>query len=138
MERFSATTVERDEVRVLFISIADDVSEMKDAWERLEGIVGTRGRKFFGAFYPARQEYRVCVQLKEEDDPDALGLEAGTLPGGRYLRARLRGEPPAVYERIGPTFQELARGTTSDDTRPSIEFYRRRDEIDLLLPVTGE
>jgi hypothetical protein len=23
-----------------------------------------------------------------------------------------------------------------DDARPSIEFYRRRDEIDLLLPVT--
>jgi len=25
--------------------------------------------------------------------------------------------------------------TTPDDSRPSIEFYRRRDEIDLLLPV---
>jgi hypothetical protein len=25
--------------------------------------------------------------------------------------------------------------TTPDDGCPSIEFYRRRDEIDLLLPV---
>jgi len=25
--------------------------------------------------------------------------------------------------------------TTPDDVRPSIEFYRPRDEIDLLLPV---
>jgi hypothetical protein len=26
--------------------------------------------------------------------------------------------------------------TTSDETRPSVEFYRRFDEIDLLLPIT--
>jgi DNA gyrase inhibitor GyrI len=132
-----ASPVEREEVEVMFIRIPDDVGEMKAAWERLEGLVGTRGRKFFGAYYPATKEYRVCVQLKEEDDPDALGLETGTFPGGHYLRVRLRGEPPEVYERIGPTFQELARSTTPDETRPSIEFYRRFDEIDLLLPVPG-
>jgi len=130
--------VERDEVRVMFISVRDDVGEMREAWQRLEELVGTRGRKFFGAFYPPTKEYRVCVELRDEDDPGKLGLEAGALPGGRYLRVRLRGEPPAVYDRIGLTFQELARSTTSDDTRPSIEFYRRRDEIDLLLPVPDE
>ena len=64
------------------------------------------------------------------------GLERGTLPGGRYLRARLRGEPPAVYERIGPTFEELMRQARPDESRPSIECYRRLDEIDLLLPVS--
>jgi hypothetical protein len=48
---------------------------------------------------------------------------------------RLQGEPPEVYERIGPTFAALARAARPDPTRPSIEFYRRRDEIDLLLPV---
>jgi DNA gyrase inhibitor GyrI len=69
------------------------------------------------------------------DDPAALGLESGTLPGGRYLRARLRGEPPEVYERIGPTFEALVKTAHPDSTRPSIEFYRQRDEIDLLLPV---
>jgi hypothetical protein len=50
---------------------------------------------------------------------------------------RLRGEPPEVYERIAPTFETLAETARPDETRPSIEFYRRRDEIDLLLPVTG-
>ena len=44
-----------------------------------------------------------------EGDELVPGLESGTLPGGRYLRARLRGDPPAVYERIGPTFDELMR-----------------------------
>ena len=41
----------------------------------------------------------------------------------------------ALYERIGPTFEELLKEATPDETRPSIEFYRRHDEIDLLLPV---
>ena len=42
-----------------------------------------------------------------------------------------------MYERIAPTFEALAEAARPDDTRPSIEFYRRRDEIDLLLPVAG-
>ena len=89
-----------------------------------------------GRLIPSAREYRVCVQVRAGDDPDALGLEAGTLPGGRYLRSRLRGEPPEVYERIGPTFAALVKAARPDETRPSIEFYRHRDEIDLLLPVT--
>jgi DNA gyrase inhibitor GyrI len=84
---------------------------------------------------PATGEYRACVEAREGDDPTALGLESGRLPGGRYLRTRLRGEPPQVYERIAPTFGALVKTTRPDETRPSIEFYRRRDEIDLLLPV---
>jgi hypothetical protein len=43
-----------------------------------------------------------------------------------------------VYDRIGPTFEALARTARADPTRPSIEFYRRRNQIDLLLPVAGE
>ncbi|HSC50027.1 MAG TPA: hypothetical protein VLD16_07165 [Gaiellaceae bacterium] len=72
------------------------------------------------------------------DDAAALGLEEGSLPGGRYLRARLRGEPPALYERIGPTFEQLVSRTPPDETRPSLEFYRRHDEVELLLPVSDE
>jgi hypothetical protein len=130
--------VVREPVEVMFIRTNDDVAEFGPAWQRLEELVGTRGRKFFGAFYPATQEYRVCVQIQQGDDPTALGLETGTLPAGRYLRERIRGEPPALYERIAPTFQELLKHATSDETRPSIEFYRRHDEIDLLLPVVDE
>jgi hypothetical protein len=62
-------------------------------------------------------------------------LETGTLPGGRYAQVRLQGEPPAVYERIAPAFERLARRPDRDPSRPGLEFYRRRDVIDLLLPV---
>ena len=93
--------VEREPVEVMFIRTADDPSEFGPAFQRLEELVCTHGRKFFGAFYPP-MEYRACIQLKEPDDPSALGLETGTLPGGRYLRERIRGEPPALYERSAP------------------------------------
>jgi hypothetical protein len=131
----AATPVERADIPVMFLRTADDPVEMRRAWERLEELVGLRGRKFFGAYDESTREYRVCVQVREGDDPDALGLESGTLPGGLYLRARLRGDPPEVYERIGPTFAALVKAVRPDATRPSIEFYRRRNEIDLLLPL---
>jgi len=129
--------VEREPVEVMFICTNDDVAEFGPAFQRLEELVGTRGRKFFGAFYPQAKKYRACVQVTEGDDPKALGLESGVLPGGRYLRERIRGEPPALYEQIAPTFQELLKHAAEDEARPSIEFYRRHDEIDLLLPVSS-
>jgi DNA gyrase inhibitor GyrI len=84
-------------------------------------------------------EYWVCVQMREGDDPGALGLglEEGTLPGGQYARERLEGDAPAVYGLIKPTFDRLAEQRSDEDvSRPSIEFYRRNDVIDLLLPVS--
>ena len=133
-----AAPVEREEIAVMFIRTPDDVMAFGPAFERLEQLVGLRGRKYYGAFYPREKEYRACVELQEGDDPQALGLERGTLQGGRYLRTRLRGEPPELYGRIGPTFEALIGQTAPDESRPSIEFYRRHDEIDLLLPVPGE
>jgi len=127
--------VEREEVAVMYRVTDDNPEEMGRAWAELEAVVGLRGRKFFGTFQPSTGEYRVCVQLRDGDDPEALGLKVGTLPDGRYLRLRLEGEPPAVYERIAPSFEALVKQADPDPDRPSIEFYRRRDVIDLLLPV---
>ena len=126
--------VERDEIAVQFVRVADGLEEITRAWTELEAVVALRGRHFYGAFDPVAEDYRACVEVRDGDEL-VPGLESGTLPGGRYLRARLRGEPPAVYERIGPTFEELMRHTKPDESRPSIEHYRRHDEIDLLLPI---
>jgi hypothetical protein len=128
--------VRREEVTVMFKRVVDEPVAIGRGWAELEEAVGSlHGRKFYGAFDAAAREYRVCVETREDDDPDALGLELGRLPGGRYLRVRLRGEPPAVYDLIGPTFEKLAKRADSDPSRPGIEFYRRRDVIDLLQPV---
>jgi hypothetical protein len=130
-----ARLVERDDVAVMFKRVADEQTAISRGWAEVEEAVGSlRGRKFYGVF-DGRGEYRVCVQLREEDEPAGLGLETGTLPGGRYAQVRLQGEPPAVYERIAPAFEKLARRHDRDPGRPGLEFYRRRDVIDLLLPV---
>ncbi|HEU5244863.1 MAG TPA: GyrI-like domain-containing protein [Gaiellaceae bacterium] len=126
--------VERDEIAVQFVRVADGLANIRRAWDELETVVMLRGRHFYGAFDPVAKDYRACVEVREGDEP-VPGLESGTLPGGRYLRARLRGEPPAVYEQIGSTFQELERQARQDESRPSLEWYRRRDEIDVLLPI---
>ena len=126
--------LERDEIAVQFVRVPDGLENIRRAWDELEAVVPLRGRHFYGAFDPVANDYRACVEVRAGDEL-VPGLESGTLPGGRYLRARLRGGPPAVYERIGPTFDEMAKQTKPDEARPSIEHYRRHDEIDLLLPV---
>jgi len=127
--------VEREEIPVQFVRVGDRIEEIRRAWDDLEAAVGSlRGRRFYGASDPVAGDYRACAELRPGDEL-VPGIETGTLPGGRYLRARLRGDPPAVYDLIAPTFAELLRGAGHDTSRPSLEFYRRLDEIDLLLPV---
>ncbi len=128
------TEVEREEITVQCVRVPDGIEHIRRAWDELEAVVDLHGRHFYGAFDPVANDYRACVEVREGDEvvPE---LESGTLPGGRYLRARLHGEPPGVYERIGPTFGELVQERKPDTSRPSLEHYRRYDEIDLLLPV---
>jgi hypothetical protein len=128
--------VARDPTPVMFKRVGDDHRAIGRAFRELEATLGTRrGRRFFGAFDATVGEYRVCVQRREGDDPEALGLESGMLAGGSYLRAQLRGRPPAVYDEIPSVFDALEKQAKRDRSRPVIEFYRRDGVIDLLLPV---
>ena len=129
--------VERSEIDVLLLRVADEVPAMREGWAKIEAIVGLRGRHFYGVFDATANEYRVCVEVRKGDDAAALELERGTIAGGRYRRERLRGDPPAVYERIGPTVQALEAEGGVDESRPVVEHYRRHDEIDVLVPVTA-
>ena len=128
------TEIERDEIAVQYVRVPDGLTSIRRAWDELEAVVPLRGRHFYGAFDPVANDYRACVEVGEADAL-APGLESGTLPGGRYLRARLRGEPPGIYERIGPTFDAMAKQAKPDESRPGLEHYRRHTEIDLLLPI---
>ncbi|MFG1896040.1 GyrI-like domain-containing protein [Micromonospora zamorensis] len=132
----STRCVERDETAVLFIATADEQDAITEAWDRLETMVGSlQGRKFFGVFGPPDGAYRVCVQVQDGADAALAGLQSGSIPGGQYLSTTLRGEPPEIYTHIPERYAELMRAADHDSTRPSIEFYRRRDSIDLLIPV---
>lgn len=129
--------VELDDIRVMCARASEGMSTaIQRAWAEFERAVGLTGRKFYGAYDLDKREYRVCTQIKPDDDPASFGFDVATLPGGTFLRARLRGEPQAIYSKIAPTFDQLTKDPRADASRPSIEFYRRRDVIDLLLPIT--
>jgi DNA gyrase inhibitor GyrI len=132
-------TVDRDPVKVIYAAAPGDWNTIPAAaaraFERLEALIPPRGRKIYGYWHPPALEYRACYARQEWDDPAALGLREDVLPGGRYARVRLRGD--GVFAEIGPSFAALAEEVHPDDERPWLEFYRRHDEVDLLVPVAG-
>ena len=127
--------VVREPTDVMLVRVTDEPAEIERAWASFETKVGLRGRKFYGAFDPQSETYSVCAVLHPDDDPSDFGAEHGTLPGGRYACVRLHGEPPGVYGEIGPTAERLAARPDLDSTRPTLEYYRRRDVIDVLVPI---
>jgi hypothetical protein len=122
--------VTRDDAAVLYVSCRDEVAEIRRAWERLETVVPLRGRRFLGVVWPDGVYWAAVERLAGEESGD---LGEGVVPGGAYARTRLRGEPPDVYDRIAPAFEDLA-AAGRDPSRPGLELYRRRDEIDVLVP----
>ena len=128
--------VEREDSIVMFLEVEDSVPQIGAGWDRLEVLLGDlRGRRFLGAVQANPDTYRVCVEMRDDDRPHELGLQTGCIPGGCYLRVRLRGEPPGVYDRIVPAVELLERTAPRDDSRPLIEAYRRRNQVDVLMPV---
>jgi hypothetical protein len=114
----------------------DVLPEIQELWPRFEQLVGLRGRKMYAATDLVAGTYSTCTPVRSGDDPEELGLDLGHLPGGRFLRGRLHGEPPEIYRSIGPGFHELeAAAGGVDRTRPLVEFYKRHDEIELWLPL---
>jgi hypothetical protein len=127
--------IEQSDVAVMECSTVDDLAHIRAIWPPFENLVGLKGRKMYARADERRHSYTVCTPIKEHDDPIALGLATGTIPGGRYLRGRLAGEPPFIYEHIVPGMWELRQRVEMDASRPLIEFYRRRDQIDLWVPI---
>lgn len=127
---------ERSETPVMFLQVPGEPDQIREAWDRLERLVGSRrGRKFYGIFNAAAGTYRACVEVRDGDRAEALGLRRCVLEGGAYLRMRLRQKAPAMHEQIVAVFEELQELTGRDRGRPRIEFYRGHGEVDVLMPV---
>lgn len=125
--------IDRTDVDVLEHTVADDLAEVQAAWSWFEDLVGLKGRKMFARIDENAGTYTVCTQVLPGDSFD---LAVGVLPGGRYRRVELRGEPPALYGQIGPAMEALKAAGPWDSARPLIEYYRRRDVVELWVPVS--
>lgn len=128
----SSTIARRDPVAVWYVAAEGGPPGAPAAFADLERRIGSlRGRKFFGTFLDG--EYRACVAIRDSDAPELLGLPRWTIPGGRYARRAWKGE----WDCIGSTFDEMAKEHAPDPARPTIEYYRRENEVVLFLPVGG-
>ena len=113
-----------------------DLPSIQSGWPVFEGSFDSlRGRRMMGLVYGGSSVYRMCSVRLERDAENSLGLEETTIPGGQYLRLRLRGEPTSVYGQIASAFDVLFACAEHDPTRPQIESYRREGEIDCLVPI---
>jgi len=117
------------------LTTVDDLEHIRAIWPPFEQTVGLRGRKMYAMIDTNLNTYTVCTPVRDDDRPELLGLQPGTLPGGWYLRARLIGDPPAIYDKIAEGMAELEAGAPRDASRPLVEYYRRRDQVDLCVPV---
>lgn len=127
---------ERSATPVMFLQVRGEPEQIQKAWDQLERLLGSRrGRRFYGIFNAAAGTYRACVELREGDRAEALGLTRGVLEGGAYLRMRLRQELPSPHEHVVAAFEELQQSSARDRGRPRIEYYRRQGEVDVLMPI---
>jgi hypothetical protein len=131
--------VERGDVEVLRILADMKGGGPAEAMRRLESkLPSLKGRKFYGTFrlLPGGEEYFACVERSKGDDAGAMGLEAGTIPGGLFVRRKVFDwEQVIAAGKLGSIFQEMVGYYHVDRSRPDIEYYRSMSELHLLVPV---
>jgi hypothetical protein len=134
----SVTSLHREDVPIMYLDVAFDVEAIQAGWPAFESrFTSLRGRRMMAVVIPERMVYRLATVMRDEDDPDALDLSMGVLPGGPYLRLSLRGDERRVHRDIGPAFEELRGMGEYDPARPYVEVYLSPREVDCLLPVVG-
>ena len=126
--------VDREPVAALSRDVGPD--QLQAEWPRFEeGFDSLHGRRIFGLMFGDREMYRLATARLERYAVNPLGLDETVIPGGPYLRLRLRGEVPAVYGSIGQAFDHLMEYADHDPDRPLIEHYIHEGQIDCLVPI---
>ena len=111
-----------------------------EAFMRLEERMDSlRGSRMYGLLYPGEPTaYYACLRL-DDDHSDDLGFDRAEVPGGLYGRRLVRdwedkiSELPEIFDHLQADLLEA--GFLRDFTRPSLEFYRRSNELLIMMPV---
>jgi DNA gyrase inhibitor GyrI len=97
------------------------------------------GSKMYGLLYPgAPMAYFASVRL-DRDHSDDLGFDQAEVPGGLYGRRLVKdwedklAELPEIFDELHADLIEA--GYFVDTSRPSLEFYRRSNELVIMVPV---
>lgn len=126
------------ETPALSRDVALDIDAVQAAWPAFEGAFDSlQGRRMMGLVYGGDAVYRLASVRLDRDTHNPLGLDETSIPGGDYLRLRLRGEAAEVYGQISAAFEALFALADHDSDRPHIESYRREGEVDCLVPINS-
>jgi hypothetical protein len=131
--------VERREIDVLRVRADMKGKGPAEAFRQLESrLPSLRGRHFYGTIriLPEGEEYFACVERVAGEDPGAMGLEMGRIPGGLYARQRILDWEHVIAAGQLPAISKAMVGAVDVDRgRPELEFYRSMSELHILIPV---
>ena len=138
------TLIELKDIHVIRVRADMKGKGPSAAFNLLESrLPSLKGRRFYGTFRMlsnGEEEYYACVEMVDEDDPKAMQLDTGLIPGGVYVRRRVmgwekvvrEGRLPALFGRFAASYEPYI---DHEEIRPSIEFYRSHEELLMLMPV---
>jgi hypothetical protein len=131
--------VDRPEIQVLRVRANLAGKGPSEAFRQLESkLASLRGRHFYGTIriLPEGMEYFACVERARGEDPAGMGLDAGIIPGGLYVRRKIFDWESVISSgKLPAIVREMIEEYRLDRSRPELEFYRSKSELHLLIPV---
>ena len=113
-------------------------SPIEAAWPDFEGSFDSlQGSRMMGLFYGENGVYWLSSARLDRDHDNPLDLDETVIPGGSYLRLRLRGSASSIYKDIASAFDGFFEHADHDLGGPHIEYYRREGEVDCLVPISS-
>jgi len=125
------------DVEVMFVESPNGPAGSGEAFHKLETrLTSLKGRKFYAAYQYSTGQYRACVAIENPDEPEQLGFQKWSIPGGLYAQEKLTDWTDHA-DQIPDLFGKMSQQCQGriDSSRPSIEFYKSQKELILLLPV---
>jgi DNA gyrase inhibitor GyrI len=136
------TLTDVPELTLAYVEAVGGLTGAGAAFDQLERRMSTlRGQKMYGVVYPG-DPVRYLAGLLLEGEGDDLGLERTTVPAGRYARTVVRNwesripELPSIVDQLQSDIEGV--GLEVDTDRPILEYYRRIDELLMMVPVRPE
>lgn len=122
------------DIPVMYVVSLTGPRGAEEAFKKLENAIGwkLKGRKFYGAM--VGDEYRACLAIKDENEPEQLGFPTWTIRGGKYAKAKIKDWIHHIPE-IASTFAQLRKQYNHDTTRPAVEYYESMKELNIFLPI---
>jgi hypothetical protein len=133
------TVTDIPELTLAYVEAVGGLSGAGTAFDELERRMSTlRGQKMYGVIHSG-DPIRYLAGFLLNHDSDDLGLERITVPAGRYARTLVRHwetripELPSIVGRLQSDV--VGAGLAVDPDRPMLEYYRRIDELLVMVPV---